>query len=510
MNLLAKLEKTKILWWIIILCTLFFFLRFPSIIEPYWYGDEGIYEVVGQSMDHGHLLYRDIWDNKPPLLYVVYALAGGDQPTVKIYSILAGILSIIAFFILSEKVLNKPRVSIIITVLYVLLLGTPLLESNIANAEDFILLPIILGGLLVYHLVNKHADDPKHLIKSSSKIILFWTGILLGIAFLFKIVAIFDMATFVCFFILINLPKKMSWTIVKNALIREINVTNKKSWFRYFLLGFVAPFILTVIYFAANHAFTIFFQSTFSGNVSYVGWQNGLLGIPQGLLFIKTVILLAALYAIFMKRALFSKPALFIILWLIFSVYNAYFSERPYTHYVLVLLPSFCLFIGLLFTTHTHQTRLRLFAILASVLLLLIYQFQFNFVKAYLYYPNAVRFLTNEESVQTYQSFFDTNVPRDYAVATFINKSIKPSDNIFIWGNNAQIYALSHKLPPGKYTVAYHILQNNALVETQIAIDKSKPKYIIALKEIQPLPFALPLYIMRYDIPGAIIYERSF
>src|SRR5581483_3733412 len=119
MNLLAKLEKTKILWWIIILCTFFFFLRFPSIIEPYWYGDEGIYEVVGLAMDHGHLLYRDIWDNKPPLLYVVYALAGGDQPTVKIYSIIAGLLSIIAFFILSEKILNRPRVSIIISALYV-------------------------------------------------------------------------------------------------------------------------------------------------------------------------------------------------------------------------------------------------------------------------------------------------------------------------------------------------------------------------------------------------------
>ena len=41
-------------------------LRVPSLFEPYWYGDEGIYLTVGRSLRHGLALYRDVHDNKPP------------------------------------------------------------------------------------------------------------------------------------------------------------------------------------------------------------------------------------------------------------------------------------------------------------------------------------------------------------------------------------------------------------------------------------------------------------
>ena len=46
----------------------------------------------------------------------------------------------------------------------------------------------------------------------------------------------------------------------------------------------------------------------------------------------------------------------------------------------------------------------------------------------------------------------------------------KPSDNIFIWGNNAQVYKLTNKLPPGKYAVAYHITK---IIKTALVIPKA-------------------------------------
>jgi hypothetical protein len=512
MNFLAKLEKNKILWWVIVLCTIFIFLRLPSIIEPYWYGDEGIYEVVGQSMDHGRLLYQGIWDNKPPLLYVIYALAQGDQPTVKIISLIFGLCSVVTFFLLSQKLFKKSKTSLIITALYVLLFGTPILEGNIANAEDFMLFPIILGGLLIYNMLDTQKKNTKQL-----KNVTFTAGLLLGIAFLLKIVAIFDFATFLIFLNLMKLPENFSFSLRRKTHKGELGIMNHEVWTKtlipnslFLILGFLSPLCITILYFVFNHTFLAFLQTTFSGNVGYVGFQNGFFGIPQGLLIIKLIFLVAALYVIFHKRKKFTRPVLFIILWTVFSLFNAYFSQRPYTHYVIVLLPSFCLLIGLLITNEMAKSRLRIFAGVAIVLVLIFLQFQFNIKKSYQYYPNAINFLTNKESVTSYQSFFDPNVPRDYSVAAFINKNTTPSDNVFIWGNNPQIYALTHKLPPGKYTVAYHILQNNATLQTQEIINKTEPKYIIALKEIQPLPFALPLYIMRYNIQGAIIYERSF
>ena len=52
---------------------LIFVLRFPSLFEPFWYGDEGIFAAVGRNLNLGGTLYKDAWDNKPPMIYLTYA-----------------------------------------------------------------------------------------------------------------------------------------------------------------------------------------------------------------------------------------------------------------------------------------------------------------------------------------------------------------------------------------------------------------------------------------------------
>lgn len=198
MKLLAKLEKNKTFWCVFAICIFFIFLRLPSIIEPYWYGDEAVYEVIGQALSHGELLYHDIWDNKPPLLYVIYALFQGNQPEVKTFSLIIGLLSVVTFFFLAREIFTKFKLSILTTSLFALLFATPILEGNIANAEDFLLLPILLGGLIIYKYKTKQTmSTPKSP----------WiAGILLGIAFLIKIVAVFDFAAFFIFLITFSGP----------------------------------------------------------------------------------------------------------------------------------------------------------------------------------------------------------------------------------------------------------------------------------------------------------------
>jgi hypothetical protein len=500
MKFLARLEKKTFIWSLIALCFVFAFLRLPSLNEPYWYGDEGIYEVIGLAMNHGHLLYRDIWDNKPPLLYVMYALSQGDQPTIKTLSLIIGILTIIAFYFLSQKLFNKQKVSILITSLFVLLFATPILEANIANAEDFILLPIILAGLIIYQYSNSskpYTPNPKPL---------FLAGLLLGLAFLFKIVAIFDLAAFLLFILISNLPSNLSYGALKKTFLsRQMIFPLKKI-----LIGFLIPFVISVLFFLLNHALLDFLRAAFLSNFDYVGWKNSYLGIPQGLLIIKLLFLSGGIYLIIANRKRLSSAVLFILLWLILSLFNVYFSGRPYTHYAIVLLPSFCLFVGLLFTNAKLRNKINVLVGIIILVTILSFNFGFNLQRSYAYYQNVLQFDTGQKNYEAYQSFFDQKVPRDYTVATFISTHTSPNDSVFIWGNNPEIYALSHKVPIDKYTVAYHILQNNAFDQTQQAINKKKPKYIIVLSESQPLPFVIPLYIMRYTITGATIYERSF
>src|SRR5690349_12406216 len=44
----------------------------PFLKEPFE-GDEGAYGTIAQQMLHGALPYRDLFDHKPPLIYVWYA-----------------------------------------------------------------------------------------------------------------------------------------------------------------------------------------------------------------------------------------------------------------------------------------------------------------------------------------------------------------------------------------------------------------------------------------------------
>ena len=59
---------------------------------------------------------------------------------------------------------------------------------------------------------------------------------------------------------------------------------------------------------------------------------------------------------------------------------------------------------------------------------------------------HALKGVEDQEGVRHKDNF-------DHTIKVLGNIS-KKSDNIFIWGNNAQVYKLTEKLPPGRYTVA--------------------------------------------------------
>ena len=186
---LKSLEKSRDFWFLLFTSVFFFFLRLPSLFEPYWYGDEGIYQTLGIGINAGKLLYRDVFDNKPPLLYYIYSFFDSDQFLVRIASLLVGILSIFLFFYLAKKILSSKKSVYISTFVFALLFGLPLIEGNIANAENFMLPFNIAAAILVIKAI-----ETKNNLK-----LLFTAGIIIGISFLVKIVAVFDFAAFLVF-----------------------------------------------------------------------------------------------------------------------------------------------------------------------------------------------------------------------------------------------------------------------------------------------------------------------
>ena len=56
---------------LVLLLAATFLALVPTLRLPFT-ENEGIYGTVAQEMQRGALLYRDVWDHKPPLIYLEY------------------------------------------------------------------------------------------------------------------------------------------------------------------------------------------------------------------------------------------------------------------------------------------------------------------------------------------------------------------------------------------------------------------------------------------------------
>lgn len=500
MNLSEIFHNKKNLLFITVTLILFFLLRFPSLFEPYWYGDEGIYQAMAIAMQDGRTLYSGIWDNKPPLLYVLYEWLWGDQFSVRLASIISGMGSIFLFFLLSYKLFFNPthkknlRLYLIygVTLLYAVFFGLPLFEGNIANAENFMSLPVLASLYFVYLYTEKKNNN-----------YLLIAGICASIAFLFKAVGIFDLLTGIFFLVFLSFKKDSAFKLH----LKPLGI---------FIVSFLVPIVLVSFYFFFKGAFIDFFQAAFQQNIGYVSYQNTFI-ISQGLLLTKIVFLVLFLIFIFSMRNKISKESLFIFIWVAFSLFNSFFSHRPYTHYVLVLLPSFCLLLGLIFSSKFSENKFerKFMPIFSAICILLLIIIVFNNFwlgkRPWTYYPNFFSFITGTKNTTDYYTYFDSNTPRDYQIVDYLKPMLTENDNIFVWGNNAQLYKMLNKVPPGRFTVAYHITAMDSTIdETYTDILKQDPKFIIITVSDNPLPFTFPNYRQKAIIQGSTIYEKVF
>ena len=492
MKLLKKLEESVGCWFLITISFLFFLLRFPSLFEPDWYGDEGIYQVLGLGINAGRLLYRDIFDNKPPLLYLVYSFVNSDLFLIRLLSLIFGLFAVLGFYFLSKRILSTQKSVFIATGVFAVLFGLPLIEGNIANAENFMLLPNIVAGILMLKATEKN-------ILNHKLILIALSGFILGLSFLFKIVAIFDFAAFFVFILLIDFPQKITNIFNKTYIFKEFKKLGV------YTTSFLVPILLATLFFVINGSLSYFLKAVLFNNVGYVGYGNTLI-IPQGFLILKISLLLLFLFYFFIRRHLFEKGAIFVSVWLIFSVFSAFFSQRPYTHYVLVLLPAFCLMIGLFSLSNKFSKLAGVLTLSTFIIVLLGFGF---YAKTLFYYQNFISFAINSKSITSYQRFFDGSTPRDYEIANYILLHNKTNSNTFIWGNNAQVYSLIDSLPPGRYSVAYHITNyKDGLENTKEGLKKTPPQFIVIMPNAGRYPFSLSSYSLKINLKGVNIYEK--
>jgi hypothetical protein len=237
-------------------------------------------------------------------------------------------------------------------------------------------------------------------------------------------------------------------------------------------------------------AFNEYLRAAYLQNVGYLStWRPADVARPffvrNAPLLLRAGIVVSGLLILFWKKNKLSKQFLFLTAWLLLSLFAVTLSERPYPHYLLQSVPAASLLLSILFTQENLEQTLAIIP-LTLTLFVPVY-FNFWYYPTTPYYIRFIKFATGKISKVNYISSFGNQVLRNYKIADYIASSTKSNEKIFVWGDGSSIYALSRRLPAGKYAADYHIKDFSSNEETMRVLTDQMPSFIVVLPDSSTL-----------------------
>ncbi len=223
-------------------------LALPTLSYPFG-PDQSIFATIGDAINHGRFPYIDAWDQKPPAIYLLYALAlrlpGPLMQRVRLLDLLWTLATLIVLYELA-RVMWSARAATFASLLYGAVYYTTQGWWYLAQPDGLIGLPLMLGLLVYRRAGGRH-----------SLISCLIAGACAGIAFQLR----FIVAPLLLFFPLGDLWERRidRQTVVYRAVALGA--------------GFTAVQVAMVGYLAAGHAVHAYLDATrFASQYVSTGW----------------------------------------------------------------------------------------------------------------------------------------------------------------------------------------------------------------------------------------------
>ena len=122
-------------------------LRLPFVARPLS-PDEAGYLMVGGQWGHGTSLYGDYWVDRPPLLVLLFRLAGlaGGAVPLRLLGMLAVMAGIALAALLARQVTGRAAGPVVAAATALVLLDTPLFGGLVVDGE-LLAVPFVLAGI---------------------------------------------------------------------------------------------------------------------------------------------------------------------------------------------------------------------------------------------------------------------------------------------------------------------------------------------------------------------------
>lgn len=437
-----------------------FLLRYPSLFEPRWYGDEGIFAAVAQNIRHGETLYSDAWDNKPPLIFYTYAgvqssFGTGVLPLHLVTTIV--VLATQAIVMAIALLLFDARRALVAGVAFALLLGTPVIEGTLAMTETYMILPTS-AAVLAFVLAQRRDE-------ASRAPYYVGVGLLLGIAAGYKQVAVFDGA----------------------AIGMMIWLTHERPWPSLAALaaGFVAPQAVFAAIFVATGAFGAYWYAIAGSLGVYAELADSQSPLVRFIGYLPAIVAVAWLVRRKQAHGQVELQAL-PVLWLGFALAGATSSSFAFPHYLQQAAPAAVLALVSMPWRWERDERARLLLAVGALLSAAVVFGQFSGafegrrqLDPVDYYRTFVSHQYGTMSDQDYDYFFDGKVITINDIVAAIHKD-GGGDTVYTWAELPWIYAAGDFTNPTRYYTSFlgEVIPG-AKEEILRDLEKRPPAYIV-------------------------------
>src|SRR4030042_6339087 len=466
--------------------------------------DSGVFAYCGKIIHEGGLMYRDCWDNKPPGVYYLNAVAiylGGTNPfAIWLFQAVWLTIAIIAYFLTLRKIWGQ-GLAALASFGFIFLVLYPAIFQGGNFSETYAILPVVLsiGAFWAYLRTGKN----------------YWVailGLLVAVGFLLK-------------------PTYISMGLAALAVILYLDLRQRKfkaligKLALFFIADFI-PLVLVSLPWVFQHDFYELWFAVFIHNIGYVesGFSlRSLYGTARMFLINQPVAALFALvlmsYSVFLYehiRDLFPirKPAQentnlsfndkmdehhALVWWqiglglaLVLDIIFLAASGKNFGHYLQVTLPIMTASVLYLFEILIHslreKTKDRSVLVIACSGVLIITL------------AGMLEIGTKEiPSMTELTTFWQTPDLARYEpneLEQYIIDHIQPSESVLIWGGHPSMNFLTNRRSPTRYIFLQHLFTptpsgQNGLNEFIQELQGDPPALIVA----QPISSAgLPYF----------------
>ena len=448
------------------LAVVFVVLRLPSFVEPPTFNDEGSYADIGWALDHGAVLYRDVWGHYTPGVYWLGAAINLVHTSVLAFHIVlaaAVALTALGIWLFCMRFASQ-RVAWGATLAFVILASLPTFEGDVLYVE-------IIGAVLAMWavlLVARRAPVAWYAAISA--------GLLVSAAVLFKVTFAADAVVLATLPIVIAMASgrrvgradSRTTLLVVTGGVVLVGVATCALW-----LGGSMPGLLDVLI-KQDFAYLSASSGGASGSVAVAGGSAPTLFVMT-LTRIAVVLLAGAAVTWWLARRR-RVGATIAAWWLTWDLAAVVVSGLGLAHYVQQAEPALCICAALVAEALLRRLPARNLTLAAGATVA-----AWAVCVASLLAPTAEASIVASQPVGTFTSAIVSPrvlthylgqgweralgliTPAAYEAglgkqAALVREAVKviethsrSTDLVFVWGRLPWVYALSGRLPSGRY-----------------------------------------------------------